>query len=223
MDAFFPYQIARLAVGPIRVLYAKPSLIATAPTKIQDICAMKTPYTAVTNWIDFGGQVNPPSYSKSDTQNGLNLQNEAAPVDTEVTDVSRTLSLNIAEMTEHALAIIEQTSAAVETIAAAANTGAQKGLPFGSYDEVDRYRVAFIGKRRKSAGIVNETAGGLQRGRMFAVVLFSAAITGDAKTFTYDRGNFASGDVTFNAYPDANETPGKDHGRWLFEDAGTLT
>lgn len=223
MENFFPYEIANLATGPVRVVYASPDDVAAVPTKIQDILGMEDPYTLKTGWKDFGAAVNPGSYSTGTAKNDLSIQNDTQPVDSEVTGVTRSLGFNVAELADEALQIIEG-SPTVETIAAAAHAGAQKGLPFGTIDSADRFRVAFIGKRRKSAGIVTESGvGALERGRMFAVVLYSAEISGDTRSISFDRGNFASADVTFVAYPDPSAPAGKDGGRWLHEDAGTIS
>lgn len=220
MENLFPYEVAKLMVGPIRVVYADPSAVAI-PEKIQDIQEMEDPYSLVTGWKDFGAMVNPPSYSTSNTQNNLGLQNQTGPVDTEVTEVARSMGFNIAHIAPEELAIIEQASD-IETIAAASGASAQKSLEFGSFDDVDMYRIAFIGKRKKKSVLVTESTG-LKRGGMVATVLYSAALAGDAKSISYDRGNYASCDVTFASYSDEDAPAGKDSGRWLFEDAGTIT
>jgi hypothetical protein len=221
MENFFPYQIANLAVGPLRVVYAPQASVVTPPAKIQDIVGMVDPYTLAANWLDFGAAINPGTYSVGNTQSGLSIEQDRADVDTEVTDVNRSLQFNVAELSDPAVGVIEQTPG-IETIAAVSGSGAQKGVPFGSYSDLTFYRVAFIGRRKRKAGIVTEP-GGAQRGRMFAVVLYSAAITGDAKSAQFAKGSLAGMDVTFQAYPDSAATPGKDYGKWLYEAAGTIT
>lgn len=223
MDPKFPYLVMNLAIGPLRVVYAPDDGSVAIPTKIQDIQAMVMSgddYPLQTGYDDFGAAVNPPSYSRSNSQNDLTLQNETIPIDTEVTAVARAFGFNVAEIGPVQQQILEQ-APDIETIAAASGASAQKAVGFGSFDQLDRYRVFMIGERKKKAGIVVEP-GGLERGRLFAVGLYSAALAGDAQSMSFDRNNFASTDVTFNGYTDDSAPAGKDHGTWLFEDAGTI-
>lgn len=219
-ENFFPYTLANLVVGPIRILVAKVSLVATAPTKIQDVVGMVDPYTAVSNWYDFGASVNPANYSRGFTENELRIQQDKATVDSDVTDVARSFRFNVAEFTTAGLQILEQ-APSVDSIAAGSGTGAQSGLEFGTFNELDHYRVAFVGRRRMKAGSVVEP-GGATRGRMIGVLLYDATLTGDSQDTEFGQGNLANTDVTFKAYPDQTTRPGK-HGKWLFEAAGTIT
>lgn len=224
METFFPYDISNLATGPLRVVYAKRSDLTALPAKIADIVDEVDPYALTTHFKDFGAAINPGSYSTSSAQSDLTLENDVEPVDTEVTAVTRSLGFNVAELSDTALAIIEN-SPGVDTIAkgaSASGEGSQKGVPFGSYNDLDDYCVAFIGRRRKKAGLVHEVALDDGRGRMFVVALWSAKITGDAKTAQFAKGSLSGMDVTFQAYPDADADGGKDHGNWFFEDAQTL-
>lgn len=221
MDNFFPYDITKLAVGPIRVLVARRDLLVTLPQKLQDIVGQADPYTGVTNWTDMGAAINPASYSTGHTQNDLSIEQDQQPVDTDISEVARSLGFNMAQFSDAGLAIIEQ-SPGVQTIAAVAGTArSQKAVPFGSYSERDHYRVAFVGRQKKSAGTVTEP-GGKIRGRMFAAMLFNATITGDAKTAQFAKGQLAGMDVTFSEYPDSGAVSGQDGGRWLFEDPGVI-
>lgn len=221
MENAFPFEVMNLAVGPIRVVYAPDDGSVAIPAAPQDIQAMVDPYTLEPGWLDFGAAVNPPSYSRGNTQNDLTLQNETTPVDSEVTAVARSFGFNIAEIAPAQQALLEH-SPGIETVPSESGANASKGVPFGSFDQLERFRVAFLGKRKKKAGLVVEP-GGAERGRYFAVVLYSASMAGDTQSMSFDRANFASGDVTFNAYSDPNADAGADHGTWLFEDAGTIT
>lgn len=221
MDPKFPYDVLKLATGPIRVAYAPDDGSVAIPTAPQDVFEPDgDPYNLAAGWKDFGAAVNPPSYSRSNTQNDLSLQNDTTPVDTEITNVARAFGFNVAHIDADEQALLEH-SPGIETVAAEAGAVASKAVPFGSFTELDRYRVAFIGFRKKKAGIVTES-GGDQRGRAFVIVLYSAAIAGDAQNMSFDRANFASTDVTFNGYPDDSAPAGEDHGTWLYEDAGTI-
>lgn len=219
-ENYFPYSLANLAVGPVRILVAKVSLVATAPTKIQDVVGMVDPYTPVANYFEFGATVNPANYSRGFTENELRIQQDKGTIDSDVTDVSRAFRFNMAEWTTAGLQIVEQ-APSVDTIAAASGTGAQKGVEFGTFNELDHYRVVFIGRRRIRAGLVTEP-GGATRARMFGVVLYDATITGDSQDTEMAQGNLMNTDVSFKAYPDSTTRPGK-HGKWLWEDAGTIT
>lgn len=221
-DDFFPYQIANLTVGPITALVATVSDLATFPTKLQDVIDCASPYAvADPAWFRFGAGVNPGSYSTGNTQNDLSIEQDTEPVDTEVTQVNRSIQLNMAEFSPQGLAIIEQ-SPGVETVAAEAGVAvAQDAIPFGSYSDLDHYRVVLLARRKKKWGVVTEP-GGKTRGRILAAFLYSATITGDAKTAQFAKGSLASMDVTFQGYPDEAAPGGSDHGRWLSERAGVI-
>jgi hypothetical protein len=220
-DDFFPYQIANLTVGPITAMVATVEAVASFPTKLQDVLQTYSPYTAVSPFFRFGAGVNPGSYSTGNTQSDLTIEQDTEPVDTEVTAVNRSIQINMAEFSPQALAIVEQ-SPGVELVAAQAGVAvAQDAVPFGSYSDLDHYRVVLLARRKKKWGIVTEP-GGATRGRILGAFLYSATITGDAKTAQFAKGSLASMDITFQAYPDAAAPGGSDHGRWLSERAGAI-
>jgi hypothetical protein len=219
-EAFFPYSKLNLVTGPIRVVAAKRSALGALPVKPSDILGQVSPYTLVSPYIDFGAAVNPGSYSTGNTQSDLTIEQDTVAVGTDITEVTRSLQFNIAEFSPAALAIVEQ-SPGVETLAAVSGSSAFKRVPLGSYSDVDKYCVAFIGRRRKEAGLVTEP-GGATRGRMVIVLLYNASITGDAKSAQFAKGALSGMDVTFQGYPDSAAASGKDHGDWWAEDAGTI-
>lgn len=220
-DDFFPYDITNLTVGPITAMVANVNAVASFPTKLQDVFQTYAPYTAVSPWFRFGAGVNPGSYSTGNTQSDLSIEQDTEPVDTEVTAVNRSIQINMAEFSPQALSIIEQ-SPGVELVAAAAGVAvAQDAIPFGSYSDLEHYRVVLLARRKKKWGVVIEP-GGKQRGRVLGAFLYSATITGDAKTAQFAKGSLSSMDITFQAYPDSAAPGGKDHGRWLSERAGTI-
>lgn len=220
-DDFFPYQIANLTVGPITAMVATVEAVSSFPTKLQDVLQTYSPYTAVSPFFRFGAGVNPGSYSTGNTQSDLTIEQDTEPVDTEVTAVNRSIQINMAEFSPQALAIVEQ-SPGVEVVAAQAGVAvAQDAVPFGSYSDLDHYRVVLLARRKKKWGVVTEP-GGATRGRILGAFLYSATITGDAKTAQFAKGSLASMDVTFQAYPDDAAPGGSDHGRWLSERAGTI-
>jgi hypothetical protein len=219
-EAFFPYSKLNLIKGPIRAIAAKRADLVALPEWFDDVCLMETPYTIQGEFFDFGAATNPGSYSRGHTATELTIEQDKAAVDTEVTEVTRGIQMNVAEFSPEALAILEQ-SPGIETVAAAPNVGGGKAVPFGTFDELDKYCVVLVGRRSQSAGLVEEST--LTRGRMLAVVLWNASITGDAQSTQFAKGALSSVDVTFAGYPDEEATPGEDLGTWWLEDAATLT
>jgi hypothetical protein len=219
-EAFFPYSKLNLITGPIRIVAAKRSALSGLPVKPSDIIGQVSPYTLVSPYFNFGASVNPASYSSGDTQSDLTIEQDTAAVGTDVTEVNKSLQFNVAELTANSIAVLEQ-SPGVETLAAVSGSSSFKRVPVGTYTDKDKYCVVFIGRRRKEAGLVTEP-GGATRGRMLIVLLYNAAITGDAKSAQFAKGALSGMDVTFQGYPDAAGASLKDLGDWWEEDAGTI-
>ena len=95
----------------------------------------------------------------------------------EVTEITRTIEISFADLRPEHLKMIEQGSAAVETVAAAAGASAQKVVRFGSFTSLTRYRFAFIARRPLAAGAVVES-GSTERGRFFMGVAYQAQLCG---------------------------------------------
>jgi hypothetical protein len=221
----FPYDVNELADGPIRCMFAP---IGTGlPADLGDIIDQVDPYdpvgTAPTDWREFGATAGPFTVSRAIASASYNIQQTTTAVRERVTEVTRTVTVAVAELRPDIVAMLEE-GAATDT-AAAAGLGAYAKITFGNIEDLTQYRMAFIGRRGKDQGIVQEAAGAgaIQRGRLFAYVAYRCALAADNLQIGFAEGDLANANVNFKLYPEPGRPQGQEHGIWLFEDAGTLT
>lgn len=218
-----PYDIAKLAVGPIRVLYAP--IGADVPTKLQDIIDLVSPYEPAGEWVDFGAapEGEGSSYSRGFETEELGIEQTTSAVFTEITDVNRGFSLPVAEIDPANIKVIEGTDVADEEVEGGIDTSDQTVVPLGVVDELPEYRVALIGRRRKQSGLVTELSTDETRGRLVAVALDRCSLAADDSEIEGTRGSLLSAPITFEAFPETEEEdPKKQHGRWFFEASGEI-
>lgn len=215
-----PWDITKLCRGAVRVLYAP--ITEPIPTSIADVVGMIDPYDPVGNFADFGAAVDGGSYSRSIESEGQQIQQETGDILSEITDIGRSFSFDIAEIAEDNLVIIEN-SAGTEAVVGGANEGDQVAVPIGTFDELDRYRIAFVGVRPKDAGAVNEPVGSITRGRLVACVLNRCTVSADETSLEMEKGSLWHGEITFEGFPEPGEDSTESYGRWLFEDAGAIS
>ena len=219
-----PYDIFSLAVGPARMVYA-PVTVAV-PKKLQDIVALvndEGEYAVADEWLDFGAapEGNGASYTRGFDTESLGIEQSTGAIFTDITDVNRGFSLDIAEINPTNMAIIEGTDEDPETIAKGKGTSAQEAMPLGQVSEFPSFRVALIGQRKKDSGVVKEPDG-TERGRLVCVVLNRCTITADDSEIQVQKGSLLSAPLQFEAFPEPGEPPKQAFGRWLFESAGTI-
>jgi hypothetical protein len=222
MKQLFPYDVTKLARGPARVLYAP--VKATLPTKLQELHKLVAPYTVAGEWKDLGAipEGEAPSYSRGFESEGQNIEQETGSIFEELTDVNRSMQVTVAEIDPTNLKIIEGTSIANETVAKGKEISEQEVVPIGVVPELPQYRVAFIFQRRIEAGVVKEPTTNLERGRLIAVVLNRVQLSADDSEISIEKGSLVSAPITFEAFPEPEQTAEKSHGRWFFEKAGTI-
>jgi len=214
------YSLTQLLSGACRVLFAPDTV--TKPANISDLIGMVSPYTLDTDFDDIGATTGPASYSRSIESEGLSVEQVKGNVVEDVTDVTRSFTLPVGAITPENLQVLEN-AGTIGTISAAANKSAQHKVEVGSFDELTKYRVAFIGLRPKGAGTVTEP-GGATRGRMLAFVAYYASISADESSLSIGKGQLASMDMSFTLFPDpAVSDQTKAQGIWLSEDAGTIS
>lgn len=219
----FPYDLDHLLGGRVRVLISKITTTPAAiPVKINDVIGLEGTYDPVTKWLDVGAARDSASYSRSFSEEGWGIQQVNSDVLSDITGTARSVSLSVAEVRPDLLELIEQ-SPGGETVVAAVGASAQKAVPFGQINDLDRWRVAFIAQRKKKSGIVKEKTGSKERGRFVAITINEATITADETGIEFDKGSLSHVPLTFTAYPAAGETEGEEFGRWILEDAGTIT
>jgi hypothetical protein len=223
----FPYDITNLLGGAVRVLFGyvvAPSGGGTAaaiPTGPKDVFAQVNPYASTATWHDFGATSDNFSYSRGLAVEGWEIQQATGNVIDQVTDTNRSITVPMAELAPQALQIIEE-SAAITAQAAGVGVSAYDKVAFGSIDELTRYRIAFVSRRSKASGVVQEP-GGAQRGRFVVGVGYQCSISADDVSIEQGKGSLASASVTFNFFPDTTQPSGQEFGAWYFEKAGTIT
>ena len=137
----------------------------------------------------------------------------------EITEITHTMEVSVAEIAPEQLAIIEVSASGVGTIAGGAGKSSQKSVKFGSLSSIPRRRVAFVAQRNIGSGVVTE-GGGQERGGFVGIVLYNCAVAADSAEVEFEKGNLAEAPVSFTAFPEPSESAGEEFGCWLFEDIG---
>jgi hypothetical protein len=128
----------------------------------------------------------------------------------------------IAELHADTLKIIEN-QADETAVAAAVGSSAQTKVSFGAILSPVRYRMAFISRRSQASGLVEEGAGGLERGRFLGAVAHQVQIAADDVEFEFGKGALTGVNVTFTLFPDTSISASEDaYGDWYDEAAGTI-
>lgn len=214
----FPYNIDNLIGGAVRVLYAP--IDQALPVSIAEVIDMESPYDPATGWIDFGATKESFTYSRGFDTAGYEIQQVQGAVLEEVTDITRTIGLSLAELVPETLAIFEEAGAPAAVVAAA-GVSAQERVEFGSFSSTTSYRVAFVARRHKSSGIVVESTD-VERGRFLMGVGYHCSITAEDVSFEGAKGELTAVGLTFKLFPESGQVTGKEYGCWLDEAAGTI-
>ena len=216
----FPYDINELADGPVRCMYAPIS--QTLPVDLADIIAVTDDYDPVTGWVDFGATAGPFTVGRNITTASYNIQNTTTAVLERVTEVVRSVTVAVAELRPDVVAMLEEGVAT--DVAAASGLNGYGKVEFGNIEDLTQYRMAFLGRRAKAQGIVKEgaAADAIERGRLWAYVADRVQLQADNLQLGFAEGDLASANVTFRLQPEPGQAAGKEHGYWIFEDAGTI-
>jgi|SRR5262245_29031517 len=223
----FPYDIDNLLGGAVRILYAPTT--QAIPADISSVIQMVGPsYTAKTGWTDLGATKESFSYTRGFDVEGWEIQQTAGNVIEEISDITRSVSVSIAEFTVEMLKIIEGDSGVISAVTAvggpaATAKGAQDKLAFGSFRSLSRYRVAFISQRARASGEVTEAANAnAKRGRFVMGVGYSAQLSADEIEMEQAKGELTAAGTGFTFFPEGGQTQGSEYGAWFLEDAGTI-
>lgn len=214
--ADFPYDLTKLLGGKHRWLYA-PTTVAV-PDDITDIIDVVYPYAPKTGWLDGGATGGPFTYTRAVTKSGFNIQQSTPTVLEVVSDITRTFAVAQAEFTPEIMTIFEE-STGIDTVAAGANKGSQKRIPFGNITSLTRYRVAVLAQRQKAQGLVTEP-GGKVRGAWVGWVGYQVELAADSSEISLGEGDMATAPLSFTHYPETTITDeAEQHGFAVFEDA----
>jgi hypothetical protein len=183
---------------------------------------MEAPYAPATGWVDFGATKEAFSYNRAFDTAGYEIQQVPGAILEDVTTLTRSIQLSIAELMPETLKIIEEGTVAAD-VSAVAGAGAQDVVKFGSFLSVSQYRVAFVSRRHHGSGTVTESDATTVRGRMFMGVGYRAQITADEVSLAGTKGELAAAAVTFKFFPESDQTYGQEFGAWFLEAAGTIT
>lgn len=223
----FPYDIDNLLGGAVRVLYAPTSV--SIPTQIGDVIKMVGPdYAPETGWIDLLATKEAFSYSRGFDVEGWEIQQTSGNVIEEITDISRSVNVSVANFTTAILKILEGDTGTITAVAAvpgATNTGtsAQSRLTFGSFASLTQYRIAFIARRSKSSGLVTETGNSsATRGRFVMGVGYRAQLSADEIEMEQAKGELTAANTGFTFFPESGQAQGVEYGCWVTEDTGTI-
>jgi hypothetical protein len=221
----FPYNIDNLLGGAVRILYGDPAgTPATGiPASIADVINMTSPYAPKTGWVDLGATKESFTYTRGFDVEGWEIQQNQGNVIEEITQITRSIEVSVAEFKPETLQIIEN-APTVADVAAAVGASAQKRVSFGSFQSPKRRRFAFIARRSNASGLVIEPgAGGIQRGRFFMGVIYQAQIAAADTSIEQAKGALTASGVTFTCFPDASQAQGSEYGAYYDELAGTIT
>jgi|tagenome__1003787_1003787.scaffolds.fasta_scaffold20700672_3 hypothetical protein len=216
----FPYDIDNLLGGAVRVLYA-PTTVA-APTNIFDVIGMVSPYAPKTGWVDFGATKESFTYTRGFDTEGFEIQQVPGAILEDITDLSRTIAVSVAELRPELLQIIEQGSTPT-TSAAATGKGAQSIIKYGSFNSVSQYRIAWVSRRHQGSGLVTEPGATITRGRFFMGVGYRCQITADEIEYEGAKGELTGLGLSFKLFPEPGGVYGEEYGFWASEASGTIT
>lgn len=231
---FLKYDLTKLIGSGARVLYAPSSFTVPvsggAPTiDLADIIDLVGPtYAPKTGWVDLGAarEGQGAQYERNIETEEWNIEQATGAVAEDVTDVPRSMTVQMAEISPAGITIVENAPASRAIAAAPASgddgAGAQTAVDFGSFENLPRYRVAIIGQRRKGIGADVTEAGNSSttRGAFVGVVLFSCTISSENAQYELQKGQLANISLQFRAFPETTITDSqKDRGSWLFETA----
>lgn len=217
MSDALPFTLENLAGAAARPLLAPAT--APLPAKLSDITAQRRPYAATTPWFDVGATGGPLQVSRNITVAGYTIQQSQTPLLEEPTEVTYTVQIPFAELRPETIQIINQSNRVIAAVASATD-GSGKKIPFGNITDLAHYRVAFLVRRVRAQGVVDE-GGGVTRGRYLAYVGYDCTITGENVQTNFGRGELSQAPVTFRLYPDPTGTvtaEGEEHGFFFDED-----
>ena len=218
----FPYDVAELADGPVRCLFAP--IAAALPADLEDIIDQTDPYDPPApprTWVDFGATAGPFQVNRNIATASYNIQQTTTAVLERVTEVTRSVVVNVAEIRPDIMRMLEN-GPGNDTVATAAGVGAHDKVPFGNIEDLTQYRMAFIGRRGKDQGVVTEPAPGARPAAACGYVAYRVQLQADNLQLGFAEGDLAAANVTFRLIPEPGQPEGEEHGYWVFEDAGTF-
>jgi len=220
MSTLFPYDTSKLLTGRHRILYAPTTV--DVPTRISDVIDVTTPYAPKTGWLDVGATSAAADYSSAIAKNSLNIQQTTEDVKEQVQTVTRTFAFTAAETSPLIRQLVEE-SPGIVTLTAAANKSAEKSIPFGTINDLSRYRLAILTMFSKNDRPVTEP-GGTIRGAWAGVIAYQVELDAQTYSTSFGESEIVAVPITVKAFPDPTvTTEGEEFGMFLEEQSGTIS
>lgn len=217
-----PWDASGALTGPGRVLFAENTV--ASPSDLWDVIPAENTdgeYPPKTGWVDFGLAANAPQYTTARTTAALTYQQPSVVLYEVVDTVTRTLSVDIAEITPANLRIVENSTIANEAVAAATHKSAGTKIPLGLYDSLTTYHIAMVSFRPSGADDTTEGDGTI-RPAACGLVFDTCRLSASSSAFAFDRGKPTDGTVEFTVYPTPGAATGTEHGYWFIETGSTI-
>jgi hypothetical protein len=225
----YPYDSKGALAGPARVLWADPTTVPTTPTDLWSIIPAVAnasgEYPPLTGWNDFGLSAAAPEYVHSKTSAGLTYQQPHGALFTQIQEITRTFTAQIAQIDQDNLVIVENNTLGQTSIAAATSKSAQKKVKIGLYPSFKTVRIAMVTYRPSGTPTVTEPAPSPVGTRPAAVALILPLcnLSAEDSTFSFDAGNPVNAAIKFTVVADQTQGAGAEHGYWIFETPGVIT
>lgn len=237
-QGLFPIDTADLVGGAAMVHLREvfdpaTSLRRPVPTKFEDIYNPFGPLyelNVAAGWWPLGaareGQGS--TYGRNIEATDWLVEQRQQAVDVDITDVPRSMQLQIAEVEPRHVKLFEDAleieDLGIAVTGAASGRVAAERVVAGSIDSLTRYQIAMIGLRKTGHGEdVVELPANLTRGRFVGTILHEAAISRENAEYELQKGQMANIPISFTTFPDPTQPHRKETVTWLFEKGGRYT
>lgn len=233
-EGLFPIDTAELVGGAAMVVIREvydPSTgdKRTVPNRFEDIFNPFGPLYEINEaagWWPVGaareGQGS--TYGRNIEAQDWNVEQRQQAIAVDITDVPRTMGLQIAEVTAKHVKLFENAVAVEDLGAPTSGQVGQERVRAGSIDSLERYQIAMFGLRRigEGADVIEIAPGNVktQRGRFVGTVLHQGSLARENVEYELQKGQMVNIPVGFTAHPDQDMEHKKETVTWLFEKPG---
>jgi hypothetical protein len=213
------------------MLWALPSVaLPASPVEVvQQVADAQGEYPAKTGWNDLGLAADAPSYTHDKDTEGLEYEQPSGLLFEEITEITREITLQIAELDLDNLKLIENSelstavAASAGAAAAAAKTSAYQLVHAGLYSSFREFRIALISYRPTGAGVVTEPGPPIvSRPPAVCRIIPLASMAAEDTELEFEKGEPVNGEVTLTIKPDPAAGAKKEHGYWAIETPGAI-
>lgn len=217
--ADFPVQINKLLAGACNTFLAP--ITAAPAVNLADIIALVGAPAPVAPWRYLGATDDDAGAFERDFKaEEYTIAQRNGAVLRSVDQLSYTYSTDLAEVSPENLQLILPEST-ITTVAAAPGRSAQKHVRGGSFEELTRYRLAFVARRKKSQALVTDPTGNT-RGAYVAGILHNVALSADKAQIKWTKKDLAKLPVFLEAYPEDTLPQGQEYYTFIEEQAGVI-